>query len=359
VAVLLDLHWSCPDTTRLSGCQGAQAAMAQRNYGPHPGSITFWSTISAKYANNQYVLYELYNEPWVMDFNTWYAGNSQFAGMKEMYQVILKNNPKAIVIIGGKDQYALDPQSGLAFHLRYYQETNQYPSNIIWNVHPYQGAAQGLEHSLRSVMRISLALRLIGPAIFTEFGQYCCGVGGTPCRGGNCNDHAHSDNFVYNIVNLSEQYDISWFGWAWRGTNVNNANRPCQDGMTECNQPDMRDTGGVLTDGTKGGANWKLVWSTFVSVNSIRVNDVGSGNIAREAYQQQGFLPRPCIVGTFNLGGICGYDLSVNVNTLSYTDIIAQSLYDSILPGLPPKGNCTDQGCEGIPCQTYTGPCKS
>lgn len=332
--------------------------MAFKNYGGLQGSITLWNTLSLKYKDNPLVFYELYNEPWVQNFPQWYSGDGTYAGMKDMYQTVRKNVPDGIIIIGGKDQYALDPQSGLAFYLQYKQDTGSYPTNIIWNVHPYQGFAQGLEHSLRSVMRIALALKQIGPVIFTEFGQYCCSPQGKPCQSGTCNDHAHGDYFVYNIVNMCEQYDISWVGWGWRGTNVNNAHRPCEDGMTECNQPDMRDTGGVLTDGSHGGADWKTVWKTFVSATSIKVDDNSPNNINRADVQVQGFLPRPCIVGQFNLGGICGYDLSVNVTSLTVNEIISQSLYDSILPGLPPSGNCTAQGCPGTACQTYTGPCK-
>eukprot|EP01121_Diplochlamys_sp_Union-15-3_P007755 TRINITY_DN1999_c0_g1_i1.p1 TRINITY_DN1999_c0_g1~~TRINITY_DN1999_c0_g1_i1.p1 ORF type:complete len:541 (+),score=94.32 TRINITY_DN1999_c0_g1_i1:32-1624(+) len=358
VTVVLDLHWNCPDSTKISGCQGAQAAMAFKKFGPYPGALTFWDTLSKKYGSNELVAYELYNEPWIMNFDQWYGGDNTYAGMKEMYDTVRKNAPKSLVIIGGKDQYALDAQSGLAYTIKYKQDTGSYPTNIIWNIHPYVGAGQGLEHSLRSAMRLALALKTVGPVILTEFGQYCCGSKGTPCQSGSCSDHLHGDNFVYNVANLAEQYDLSWIGWAWRGTNINNSHRPCQDGMAECNQPDMRDTGGVLTDATHGGADWQSVWNNFVSPSTIKVNDVSPGNINKNDPQPAGFLPRPCIVGQFNLGDICGYDLSVDVRSLNYQDIIAQSLYDSILPGMPPKGNCTAQGCEGYPCQTYTGPCK-
>ena len=59
-------HWNCPDSTTLSGCQGAQSAsMALKNFGSKPGAVTFWSTVSKKYANNPLVFYELFNEPWI------------------------------------------------------------------------------------------------------------------------------------------------------------------------------------------------------------------------------------------------------------------------------------------------------
>ena len=42
------------------------------------------------------------------------------------------------------------------------------------------------------------------------------------CQGtGMCNDHAHGDWFVYNVINMAAQLDVSWVGWAWRGVNAN------------------------------------------------------------------------------------------------------------------------------------------
>jgi hypothetical protein len=360
VAVILDLHWNCPDSTHISGCTGAQAAMALKNYGSYPGSLTLWDTISSKYKSNPLVLFELYNEPWIGNFTQWYSGDNTWAGMKEMYNAVRKNAPTNLVVIGGKDQYALDAQSGLAYYIQYKADTGSYPTNIVWNIHPYVGSGQGLEHSLGSAMRLALALKTIGPVIFTEFGQYCCGTKGTPCQGsGQCSDHNHGDWFVFNVANMAEQYDLSWIGWGWRGTNVNNAHRPCTDGQCECNQPDMRDTNG-LTDGTAGGADWKQVWATFVTPTSIKVQDIDPDQktIAVNYPQLAGFLPRPCIVPGFNLNDVCGYDLNTDVTTIPVNDLITQSLYVSFLPGLPPRGNCSAQGCPTYTCETYTGPCK-
>jgi len=356
----LDLHWNCPDSTQISGCTGGQAAMALKNYGSYAGSVTFWNTVSAKYKGNPMVLFELYNEPWIGNFQQWYYGDSTYAGMKDMYTTVQANAPNNLVVIGGSTQYALDAQSGLAMYNQFFIDTGKYPTNIVWNIHPYVGAGQGLEHSLPSAMRLALGLKQMGPVIFTEFGQYCCGTTGTPCTGsGECTDHTHGDWFVYNVVNFGEQYDISWIGWGWRGTNVNNAHPPCVNGQTECNQPDMRDVGGVLTNGNAAGANWAQVWSVYVTAKQITVQDIDPSqqSIAPSAYESQGWLPKPCIVQGFNLNDICGYDLNTNVTTIPVSQFTSQSIYVSILPGLPPRGNCSAQGCPGYICETYTGPC--
>ena len=50
----------------------------------------------------------------------------------------------------------------------------------------------------------------------------------------------------------------------------------CAAGQAECNTPDMRDFGGVLTNGSSGGANWTDVWSSYVASPEIIVRDEGN-----------------------------------------------------------------------------------
>lgn len=85
-----------------------------------------------------------------------------------MYETVRKNDPKGIIIMGGAQQYALDSASLIAFYLQYNEEEGSYPTNLIFNEHPYQGGGQALEHSLQSIMRLSISLQTLGPVIFTE-----------------------------------------------------------------------------------------------------------------------------------------------------------------------------------------------
>jgi hypothetical protein len=199
IAVIIDLHWDCPDTTTLRGCQtGAvwgQPSLPQISYGVLPGANSFWDQVSTKYANNPLVMYELYSKPNIDNFELWYAGDGTYAGMRELYDTIRHNDQDGLIIIGGKQQYALDAASGLGFYLRYNKENATYPHNVLWNVLPFMGQGQGLERSVRSIMRFALALKTVGPVIFTEVRQHCCGQNGPPCNtGGGCDDHAHGDH---------------------------------------------------------------------------------------------------------------------------------------------------------------------
>ena len=64
--------------------------------------------------------------------------------------------------------------------------------------------------------------------------------------------------------------------------------------------------------------------------------------------------------GKYNLGGICGWDEDVSTTSgiITVYNLTVQSIYDSYLPGLPPNGSCSAQGCANVQCQTYTGPCQ-
>ena len=46
---------------------------------------------------------ELYNEPYLKkgEFDTYYAGDDTYVGMKEMYDVVRKNDPDGLIIIAG------------------------------------------------------------------------------------------------------------------------------------------------------------------------------------------------------------------------------------------------------------------
>ena len=347
IAVIMDLHMNCPDTTTLNGCPTLNAPMAAATFGGKPGAVAFWDTVSKRYANNPYVFYELYNEPHLQhsqqNWDIYYGGNSQYAGMLQMYDTIRANDIDGMIIMGGMQQYATDSQSLLAFYLKYKEDNHVFPHNILYNIHAYQGASQGLAKSLQAVVRLALSLKTIGPVIFTEFGQICCNnVTQMDCKGeqGECNAVATGTHFVFNMVNFAMQMDISFVGWGWRGNNSNT----CTNHEPNCNVPDMRSSDGNLVTGAYGGANWRNVWQTFVSNPNPKVLDITNGiQLQPTDMEQAGYLPRPCIMGNYNLGKFCGYDLETNVSQLSYLNFSSQSIYSSILPGLPPNGNCTLQ----------------
>lgn len=133
--VILDLHWS--DVGGQAPCDGPSCASGQQPL-PDSDSITFWREVSARYANNPGVIFDLYNEPYIYrqpfvynqpDEELWkcwrdggctvYAseqtsprdpatGNAQplpytAVGMQQLYDAVREQAPDNIVMIGGLD----------------------------------------------------------------------------------------------------------------------------------------------------------------------------------------------------------------------------------------------------------------
>ncbi len=382
VAVIIDQHGCCAG--RAINCSSWGGPMALREFGNHSGALAFWDTVSSLYKDNDLVFYELCkfsrarpraiqarararklrpqthtpsrqrraplntrpaktdNEP-----HTWFqalqGGDYRYAGMTEMYDAVRHNAPKGMVVIGGSG-WAQDSAGLLAIAEAYASKSGPM-TNVLWNLHPYQGMFQGIWIALRSTMRLTLALQTIGPVIYTELGQYCCNANNTGQPVGKCNDHTHGDWFVNNLINMAAQLDVSWTGWAWTGTSGG-----------DCGYPDMRAKGpeGVLTNGSMGGANWEEVWGKYVASKAVTVADDGDDSkIGVDDYEVKGFLPKPCIVPNFGMGGACGWPLGFNNSKLPFNSLWNQSVGDSVLPGLPPAGPpsaCYQQACPGYSC---------
>lgn len=281
---------------------------------------------------------------------------------------IVRNRTETGLVIVESTDWGHDANFPIALYLQYAREHNATPpGNVLYSLHPYKGMYQGNEKALRGTLRLTLALKQIGPVIYTEFGQYCCNAGPADyCESKpQCDDHAHGDWFVHNTVNMAAQYDVSWVGWAWRGTGSGDGHN-CSQGMTQCGTPDMRDIGpldptsgnatGVLSNGAHGGANWTDVWSTFVSTSTLVVQDALPGvHLNGTAAEPKGYLPRPCIVGQFGLGGYCGYPLGTNSSMWDkdWNSFWNGTQGNSVLPGLPPsQASCTLQACPGWTCNT-------
>ncbi len=109
--VILDLHWSgtcstCGTTTGTTPVTGNGwgSAVTQMQM-PDANSITFWSNVASRYANNPAVMFDLYNEPNGVSASVWLnggsAGSFNTPGMKNLLSTIRGTGAKNIVLAGG------------------------------------------------------------------------------------------------------------------------------------------------------------------------------------------------------------------------------------------------------------------
>ena len=74
--MILDLHWNSDDIE-----QSPMALPAGEKVG---GSVEFWESVSEKFAGNEFVFYELYNEPHLPEntpTDVYLNGNDTYVGM--------------------------------------------------------------------------------------------------------------------------------------------------------------------------------------------------------------------------------------------------------------------------------------
>ncbi|HUO57372.1 MAG TPA: glycoside hydrolase family 5 protein [bacterium] len=118
VYVLLDLHWSGRQTGATDPCGtgwGSDSSTKQQ-YMPDDNSVTFWTSVATRYANNPSVLFDIYNEPYDYDGNGWSiwrdggTGTSysfHTPGMQALLSTIRGTGANNVLVVGGVD-YAYD-----------------------------------------------------------------------------------------------------------------------------------------------------------------------------------------------------------------------------------------------------------
>lgn len=170
MGVILDLHWN----------NGGQQNMADRN------SITFWSQVAAKYKNNAWVMFELYNEPHDVSWAQWLNGDGTYAGMQEMYAAVRAAGANNLVIVCGLN-WAFDlsgVSNGFAVQ----------GTNIAYASHPYDYPGKQIGDWPAAFGNLASTY----PVIVTEFGQYCA-----------------TNTYVSDLLNYCQGKAIHWTAWAW------------------------------------------------------------------------------------------------------------------------------------------------
>jgi len=170
MGVILDLHWN----------NGGQQNMADRK------SITFWSAVAARYKNQPWIMFELYNEPHDVSWSQWLNGDATYAGMQELYAAVRGAGSENVVIVCGLN-WAFD-LSGVG---------NGYAvagSNIAYASHPYDYAGKQANDWDAAFGFLTDTY----PVILTEFGQYC-----------------NTGSYVSDLLSYCETKGIHWTAWAW------------------------------------------------------------------------------------------------------------------------------------------------
>lgn len=100
--VILDLHWAAPGMQKAQG----QLGMADVDHAP-----TFWTEVATAYGNVPTIIFDLFNEPFITDWDCWLVGgmcakdyaNATYnvAGMASLIKAVRKTGARNVLILGG------------------------------------------------------------------------------------------------------------------------------------------------------------------------------------------------------------------------------------------------------------------
>jgi hypothetical protein len=194
---LLELNFNVTSTCGTSGPQ----PMADAQF-----SETFWQQVAARYKNNPWVAFDLYNEPHDISDGTWLNGGQvstglltfQAEGMQQMYGVIRNTGATNLIFVSGKD-WANDPASTLVagtniVNAVHYYTCPEYPPPKCTAANPYD-PSPGLSRWL--------TVGLSQPVMVTEFGW----------------PNGQDGTYNANMIADAEVDGWGWIAFAFDGTN--------------------------------------------------------------------------------------------------------------------------------------------
>lgn len=299
--VLLDLHWSGTATSITApGGTGWGQAVSQRSM-PDANSVTFWSDVAARYANNPAVLFDLYNEPYSVSWSIWRNGGDsgfgyQTPGLQALLDTVRATGAHNIVVAGGLD-WAYDLTGVTANHL-----TDATGSGVMYSTHvyPWKGSAPWVPADGDNKVTV-IANQY--PILVGEFGQ---------------TDDDHSSCANCSVTTYANYSTGAWGQTVLNWINQNNYNYTAWDFQT-------KDSPSMLT-------NWQFTPTVYLGVQveadlaALPTVEAGLGCVA-------GFVPTdtptptltntstPTITGTIPTDTPTTTRTSTNTPTITMTPI--------------------------------------
>jgi hypothetical protein len=207
--VVLDLHWSAPGSTTITGGSGGNQLVTMA-FADH--AIAFWTSVATTFKNDPMVVFDLFNEP-ILDasdrfgngpvsdpWGCWLNGCSvskgQVAGMQQMLNAVRGAGAQQVVVAGGVDwahkmdgwlaHKPSDPTGNLmaAFHV--YQQ----PLSSCYDTNCWNGALATVAQNV--------------PVLTGEMGEQDCTTG-----------------FINGYMSWADSKGVSYLGWAWNPQNCN------------------------------------------------------------------------------------------------------------------------------------------
>jgi hypothetical protein len=181
--VVIDMHFSDRGDPANKGYRLER--MADANHG-----IQFWKEVAARYKNDGRIMFELYNEPHDISWETWRNGGPSgdgfmTAGYQQLYDAVRSTGAQNLVIVNGLN-WGYDMSQASNYMLNGY--------NIIYGTHVYDWPEK---QPVRWDQDFGYLAAKV-PVMIGEFGTTNCGT-----------------SYYQWVMDYADQKNIHWIGWAW------------------------------------------------------------------------------------------------------------------------------------------------
>jgi hypothetical protein len=193
--VVIDMHFS--DRGDPANKAYRLERMADANHG-----IQFWKEVAARYKNDGRVLFELYNEPHDISWDTWLNGGPsgdgfQTAGYQQLYDAVRSTGAHNLVIVNGLN-WGYDMRQAGTHMLNGY--------NVIYGTHVYDWPEKQPARWDQDFGYLAAKV----PVMIGEFGTTNCGTA-----------------YYKWVMDYADQHNISWLSWAWYAPPANRPDLIC------------------------------------------------------------------------------------------------------------------------------------
>ncbi len=184
LAVVLDLHWSAPGSTKAI----SQQVMPDLDHSP-----AFWTSVATTFKSNTSVIFDLYNEPHDVSWSCWKDGGSScgsfpVAGMQTLITAIRATGATNMIMAGGL-AWSNDLSQWLA------NKPTDPGNNVAaaWHVYNFN---QCNSASCWDSVQAPIAAQY--PIIIGEMGEDDCAHG-----------------FIDTLMNWMDNHHQNYIGWSW------------------------------------------------------------------------------------------------------------------------------------------------
>ena len=205
--VVLDLHWSAPGSTVITGGNSGNQLVTMA-FADH--AIDFWTSVASTFKNDPMVVFDLFNEP-ILDasdrfgnsavsdpWGCWLNGCSvskgRTAGMQQMLDAVRATGATQVVVAGGIDwSHKLD---GWLSH-----KPQDPTGNLMAAFHVYQPPLSNCSDTGCWNGALATVAQNV-PVLTGEMGEQDCAHG-----------------FIDGYMSWADSKGISYLGWAWNTQN--------------------------------------------------------------------------------------------------------------------------------------------